>query len=66
MFLIENIGNMNSITIRYNKTKNNQSKNIKLANDYILSVDTLHKASNSVLEKMKRKPRLQCENDVVK
>jgi len=47
LFIIKNTGNMTSVSIRYNKPKNNQLTNIKYSNDFLLCVETLHEIASS-------------------
>lgn len=47
-FLVKNHGNMTGFTVRYNKPKNLQYKNINFCKDFILSVETLHELSISL------------------
>lgn len=42
LFVVENTGEMSGITIRYTKSKNNQTKGINFYTDYTLCVETLH------------------------
>lgn len=42
LFVIENTGDMSTITIRYIKPKNNQTKGINFHTDYTLCVETLY------------------------
>lgn len=46
VFMIDNTGNLSSAKIRYKKPKNNQTKNIRYYEDYLLTED---KIFNSVL-----------------
>ena len=48
IFLIENIGNMTGVIIRYTSTKNNQSRNIKFYKDFVLTKDLLDKVANKI------------------
>lgn len=43
LFLVRNVGNMNSIAIRYTKPKNGQLKRINFYTDYQLCAETLYK-----------------------
>ena len=52
IFLVENTGNMNEITIRYSLPKNGQKKGINLSNDFSLCVETLHEISQREKEKV--------------
>lgn len=45
LFVIENTGNLSSVTIRYARPKNGQTKGVKFHTDYALCVETLHEIS---------------------
>lgn len=49
IFLIQNLGDMTGLTIRYTKPKSNQSIGIRFANDYALSIKTLQEVSQAIL-----------------
>lgn len=50
IFLIENIENMTSVTIRYTPSKNGQKKHVNFFEDCVLSVETLQRVSKAVID----------------
>lgn len=48
IFVVKNRGNMSGITIRYTPSKNNQSTNVNMYSNFLLSVETLQEVSKAI------------------
>lgn len=48
IFVVRNKGNMTAINIRYTAPKNNQSTNVNMYSNFLLSVETLQEVSKAI------------------